>query len=46
MNAVGIIYFRDLSMPTYIMSFVASRVYVQRVSGPQILFFDFVGIRV
>jgi hypothetical protein len=43
MNSAGIIYFNDTNMPTYTMSFVASRVYVQWVSGPQILFFDFVG---
>jgi hypothetical protein len=43
MNSAGIIYFKDISMPTYMMSFVASRVYVERVTGPTTLFFDFVG---
>jgi hypothetical protein len=45
MNSAGIIYFRDpnATANSYLMSFVASKIRVQWVSGPKNLFFDFVG---
>ena len=44
MNSAGIIYFNDTNTSAnYLMSFVASKVKVERVSGPTTLFFDFVG---
>jgi hypothetical protein len=44
MNAAGIIYFNDTnSSAKYLMSFVASKIKIQWVSGPTNLFFDFVG---
>jgi hypothetical protein len=45
MNSAGIIYFNDpnATANSYLMSFVASKIQVQWVSGPQKLFFDFVG---
>ncbi len=45
MNSAGIIYFRDSNATanSYLMSFVASKIQVQWVSGPKNLFFDFVG---
>jgi hypothetical protein len=42
MNQAGIIYFNDTSA-SYLMSFVASKVKIQWISGPTLLFFDFVG---
>ena len=41
MNSAGIIYFNETA--AYLMSFVASRIKIQWVSGPTSLFFDFVG---
>jgi hypothetical protein len=48
MNSAGIIYFKDTNTTAanYLMSFVASRVFVQWVDGPTELFFDFVGKQV
>lgn len=43
MDSNGIIYFADSDNPTYLMSFVASRVRVKKTAGPDKLFFDFVG---
>ena len=44
MNSAGIIYFKDgNTSANYLMSFVASKIMIQRVSGPTSLFFDFVG---
>jgi hypothetical protein len=45
MNSAGIIYFKDpnATANNYLMSFVASKIQVQWVSGPKNLFFDFVG---
>jgi hypothetical protein len=44
MNAAGIIYFKDTNTSaSYLMSFVASKIMIQWVSGPTLLFFDFVG---
>lgn len=43
LDNAGVIYFNDPAFSTSTMSFVASRVEVQLVSGPKTLFFDFVG---
>jgi len=45
MDSSGIIYFKDLDMPTYLTSFVASRIKIKlkKSSGPRQVFLDFVG---
>ena len=43
LDGAGIYYFQDPARTTYAMSFVASRIDVRLVNGPDKLFFDFVG---